>query len=397
MDVVRLAVAALAVALVVAVCAPAAALEPYETVLASRQNAGDGGAPHHGNPPLDVELSGNGRFVVFTAESTNLAPGVTDATRRAVYLRDLDAGTTSVVANDAFSPSISHDGRFVAYDVVQDGIEQVVLRDRMTGATSLVSRANGADGAPGSGHSFAPSVSADGRYVLFQSHAENLDPSPRRGVFLRDTREQRTVRLGPVRSRNWTFWSASLSANGRYAVVTSTESYDPCCSEAYRFRVHLHDLRTGRQRVIYRLNRDGLDQKTVPSISATGRWVVIEVPYRGMSIYDARKRSLRLVSRRPVVRRGERPTISANGRYVAFSATGRSLRGIGYAWLFDRRRGRLDLASRESGRRGASMRGYAARLSADGRVVAFGSKVHDRLSDGPHDDAEQVFARRVLP
>jgi hypothetical protein len=94
------------------------------------------------------------------------------------------------------TPALSQDGRFVAYTAPQNEHTQVLLRDTCLGAvasencqphTSLVSAT--IEGTPGDADSHSPSMSADGRYVAFSSAAANLlagTPSGRQ-IFMRDT------------------------------------------------------------------------------------------------------------------------------------------------------------------------------------------------------------------
>lgn len=101
------------------------------------------------------------------------------------------ASTTQSVAEE--TPAVSADGRYVAFTAVQDGVAQVLLRDTCAGAescqasTTLLSVAE--DGAAGNADSRTPSISSDGRYVAFSSAATNLIASAPHGrqVFIRDT------------------------------------------------------------------------------------------------------------------------------------------------------------------------------------------------------------------
>ncbi len=92
------------------------------------------------------------------------------------------------------TPAVSADGRYVAYTSTQNDHAQVFVRDTCEGAanqceprTALLSVA--IDGATGNDDSRSPSISADGRYVAFSSAATNLLPEapPGRQVYLRDT------------------------------------------------------------------------------------------------------------------------------------------------------------------------------------------------------------------
>jgi WD40-like Beta Propeller Repeat len=95
------------------------------------------------------------------------------------------------------TPALSSDGRYVAYAATQDAHSQIFVHDTCEGApsgcqsrTTLVSTA--ADGTPGNDDSKSPSISADGRYVAFSSAATNLAATSAataagRQIYLRDT------------------------------------------------------------------------------------------------------------------------------------------------------------------------------------------------------------------
>lgn len=133
-------------------------------------------------------MSADGRYVAFVTESTNLVPGTSNGCLQ-VYVRDRQAGTTECVSvspeglpgyNDgeitgSGSPAISADGRYVAFHSCSTNLVngvttlcfQVYVRDRQTGTTECVSTTS--DRTPGESDSFYPSISADGRYVAFES------------------------------------------------------------------------------------------------------------------------------------------------------------------------------------------------------------------------------------
>ncbi len=151
-----------------------------------------------GNGPSSTpSISANGRFVAFVSQATNLlAPGTPAVpVGQQIYVRDRQTGLTSLVSVDnnvapnpgtgvSSAPSISADGRYVAFvslatDLLAPGPavpagQQIYVRDRQTGLTSLVSVDNNVVPNPGTGVSSAPSISADGRYVAFVSLATDL-------------------------------------------------------------------------------------------------------------------------------------------------------------------------------------------------------------------------------
>ncbi|HMD38951.1 MAG TPA: hypothetical protein VKH15_06700 [Candidatus Acidoferrum sp.] len=104
------------------------------------------------------------------------------------------AAVKSAAAVEEETPAISLDGRYVAYAAEQNGNSQIFARDTCQGAdsscqprTMLISAA--LDGTPATDDSHAPSMSSDGRYVAFSSAASNLtaDITSGRQVYLRDT------------------------------------------------------------------------------------------------------------------------------------------------------------------------------------------------------------------
>lgn len=136
-----------------------------------------------GNSPF---LSGDGRYVAFSSGATNLVSndinGYSD-----VFVKDNQTGVTTLVSeasngtqgdNTSFDPGISYGGRYVVFTSYADNLvsgtsgPQIFMHDMQTGDTTLVSASS--SGTPGNNNSDYPSVSADGRFVVFQSYATNL-------------------------------------------------------------------------------------------------------------------------------------------------------------------------------------------------------------------------------
>jgi Tol biopolymer transport system component len=187
----------LAILALVAASAPLASAQ-----VTTRQSVGPGGVQSDGWA-VQPDVSRDGRYVAFECGATNLVPGDTNGVWD-TFVRDRWTGTTErvSVASDgtqgdvgSFEPSISGDGRFVVFPsfatnlVAGDsgGHMDIFVRDRWTSTTERLSVSSG--GVQGNGRSDTPRISAEGRFVVFSSDATNLvagDTDQVRGVFVRD-------------------------------------------------------------------------------------------------------------------------------------------------------------------------------------------------------------------
>ncbi len=186
-------------------------------------------------------ISGDGRYVTFTSNATNLVNG-TIVWSPALYVRDLDTGTNEIVSSswdgiaedgNSWYPHISANGRHVAFIsnstnlVADDGnsSNDVFMRDLDLGITARVSVASG--GIEGDGRSGGFGISADGRFAGIFSDATNLVPGDTNGVqdgFVRDLDLGITERVSVDSSGSEAgggSGSPSLDATGRYAVFRS--------------------------------------------------------------------------------------------------------------------------------------------------------------------------------
>jgi Tol biopolymer transport system component len=192
-------------------------------VLISQGDGADGVIPNSPGGAFVPRMSADGNVVAFATRATNLSTEDTDTNGNTdVFVRVVSTDDTELVSRtftDAgitgsqgagFYTSISADGRYVAFDSQAenltaedaDVVADVVVRDRVAGTTTLVSRATGATGAPGDYHSFLPQLSADGSKVAFLTQADNLGsispPDPetplhRLNVYVRDLAAGTTV------------------------------------------------------------------------------------------------------------------------------------------------------------------------------------------------------------
>jgi Tol biopolymer transport system component len=130
-----------------------------------------------------------------------------------IFVHDTQTGATTQVSvasdgsegnGDSYFPAISADGRYVAFQSIasnlvagdSNGTHDVFVHDTQTGATTRVSVAS--DGSEGNAFSNHPSISADGRYVTFSSGASNLVAGGTNGqvdIYVHDTQLHTTTRV----------------------------------------------------------------------------------------------------------------------------------------------------------------------------------------------------------
>jgi Tol biopolymer transport system component len=150
--------------------------------VSSRGRAGNGAS-------FEPAISADGRYLAFTSFASNLVPR--DPKWGDVFVRDRRRHTTRRVSvsstgqqgnDESYQPAISADGRYVAFGSLASTLvsgdtketEDVFVRDRKRDTTRRVSVSS--TGQPGNSYSWRPAISADGRYVTFQSNASNLVP-----------------------------------------------------------------------------------------------------------------------------------------------------------------------------------------------------------------------------
>jgi hypothetical protein len=172
------------------------------TTLASINDAGTASG---NSGSFDPRISADGRFVAFVSIASDLVPNDTNNTSD-IFVRDLVTGVTTLISVNAagtasgnggsFELQISADGRRVAFssmasDLVPNdtnGAADIFVRDLAAGTTTLAS-VNLSGTASGNGGSSHPRISADGRFVAFDSTASDLvagDTNGAADVFVRD-------------------------------------------------------------------------------------------------------------------------------------------------------------------------------------------------------------------
>ena len=192
----------------------------------------------------DVSTSGDGRYTVFNSWSGNLVAGVNPGFfQMEIFLFDRVTGDISVVSTtpsgviadgQSTYPSISADGRYVAFSSSSDNIvpndvsvNGAYVHDMVTGVTTMVSVST--DGTQATGNSFAGTLSADGRFVVFSSTGSNLVENDTNGVsdvFVHDMLTGVTTRVNVAADGGQDDGGAqtftSISADGTHVVFVSS-------------------------------------------------------------------------------------------------------------------------------------------------------------------------------
>ena len=163
------------------------------TTLVSRAS-GPGGAKSNSDS-FGPSLSTDGSALTFQSQGTNLDPADLDGTRD-IFLRDLGGSSTRLVSRasgadgvkgnmNSVAAAAADQGRYVAFSSEStnldpddtDALRDIFVRDMVQNLTTLVSRASGPDGAKGNAEAENDVlITADGRFVGFDSPATNLNP-----------------------------------------------------------------------------------------------------------------------------------------------------------------------------------------------------------------------------
>lgn len=287
------------------------------------------------NASWALTLSSDGRFVAFWSEATNLVVNDNNAADD-VFVHDRDAdqdgmfdepGAISTIrasvdsngaeANaDSLFPSISADGRFVAFHSLATNLvsgdtnstTDVFVRDTCAGAPGICSPSTvrvsvASDGSQGTGADISPSISADGRFVAFWSNSSNLvagDTNATFDVFVHDrdtdadgifdepgsiSTTRVSVDSGGAQTVGGSSLDAEISADGRYVAFTSNAANLVSGDTNGAFDVFVRDTCAGvlipctpstRRVSVDNLGGEGDGDTGVLNISADGRFVAMQ-------------------------------------------------------------------------------------------------------------------------
>ncbi len=421
------------------------ALEAVGTVPAPRLTLGDLAAvaldrvsitsdgSQSDNSSFAPSLSADGRFVAFESNAGNLVPGDTNGTTD-IFVHDRDTGETGriSVASDGSQSNrrsaeshISANGRFVVFRSAATNLVagdtnneiDIFVHDRETRTTTRVSVAS--DGSQANNFNFAARMSADGRFVSFGSDASNLvagDTNAACDSFVHDRLTGITVRISTAsdgaQANGFSFAPGSLSADGRYIVFDSDASnLVPGDTNAVS-DIFVHDRETGETTRVS-VASDGSqadDFSLAGNISSNGQVVVFTsaasnlVPgdVNGESDIFAHDRLTGETTRVSVARHGSQldglstdSQVSADGQLVVFDSTAANLvasdsNGQRDVFVHDRSTGQTLRVSATPDGGQANGSSKMGRLSDDGRFVVFNS-IANNLTSRDTNDHTDIF------
>jgi hypothetical protein len=281
---------------------------------------------------------------------------------------------------------VSNDGRFAVYSSISDNlvpgevdvnnVADVFVYDRVTNTSQLISRQSGAGNQTGNGASIVPTISADGRFVLFRSFATDLVPGfvdangvDASDVYLFDRLAGSTTLVSHSTSGNTTGGNA---ASGDNTYANDTRVFSISANGGYIAYISFAtDLVQGF------LN--GSNNETL-----------------NLYLYDRVGQTTTLVSRSvfSATTGGNdhtyEATISDDGNVIAFTSWARTLvsnlggAGSPNVYLFDRTTGAIQLVSHQSTNLtvAGNHNSFGPKLSANGQFVVFTSVSSDLISNG---------------
>ncbi len=377
-------------------------------------------------------LSADGRYIAFSSYAGNLVNDDTNFTKD-VFVHDRVTGLTSRVsiASDGTEgnaasnwPSISGEGRYVAFAsnatnlvAADPSLLDIFVHDRQTGETTLVSVSS--NGERGNAHSDWPAISADGRFVAFYSDADNLVADDNNGLgdlFVHDRQTGETARASVASDGTEANAApgsiASLSSNGRYVAFYSGATNLVSDDLNNLGDVFVHDLMSGQTtRVSVASNgAEGNNASSNPSISADGRFVAFASDSTNLVAGDTNgdqdvfvhDRQTGQTTRVSVASDGTQadcvftaclfgsgsgnPSISADGRMIAFSSLAdnlvlNDLNDSTDIFHHDRLTGETTRVSAASDGTEGDGHSDQPTLSADGRYIGFESLAGNLVMD----------------
>lgn len=367
----------------------------------------------------DPAMSGDGRYVVYVSEASNLFGNLPEYGFEGLFIHDRVTDGTAVISlddEDSFifrRPSVSATGDYVAYeeeDIDSPEYTDIYIWERASGKRILVGEEHRWEA---NDELLRPAISGDGRLVAFESAASNLvegDTNEATDIFLFDRETEETVRLslGVAEQIAAEGHNPSLSADGQRVLYETLTFYN---MEYICPAIVFHDRPSGETKIIAEDDCDQGDYTVhEPVLAGGGQYAVyIESCYEcaPQDIID----TLHVVgldgqpgytisnddwwpdqTTYPLL---AEPSVSADGRFVAFTVEFQSEQPDS-VYLYDRQTDTMTALSVSSD--GATANGPSSQpaLAANGRAVAFRSAASNLIAQDTN-GYDDVFRRDFGP
>ena len=330
-------------------------LNTNKTILVSSSATGVYGNGESASPIV----SRNGKFVAFDSKATNITTLSTN-NKRQVYVKNLSTGEIDIVSinnaglagnQDSFLPSISNDGRYVAFASYASNLPSanankydIYIHDRQTNTTELVS-------VGANNHSGQATISGDGRYVAFLTLATTIvsgDTNSTADIIIYDRNNstfQRVQKSGSI--PNGPSFAPKFSEDGRFLAFYSAASNLITNDTNAKVDLFVFDNALNS---IERLNLNASGGQTsvnignVISISGNGQVAAFSTPESLVGAADENNQNDVYIRHRDTIQNGS-PTAKAasiatqectNGSaYVALNGSTSidpSSKGLSYSW-----------------------------------------------------------------
>ncbi len=402
------------------------AVEAHGPTIRASVSSGGGQSNEASSRPA---VSANGRYVAFSSDANNLVSGDTNNVRD-IFVYDRDTNSTQRVSirtggeqanGPSFSPAISDDGQVIAFyslasnlvDGDTNGRADVFAHNRQTGQTSLMSVVIGG---AGNGDSRDPDISGDGRYVVFSSSASNLvggDTNQADDIFRWDRvallMERISVDSNEAEANDYSRHPA-INSNGQRIVFTSDAGNLVAGDGNFTADIFLRDTSTGVTSRVSITDGGGEANGTswLPDISGGGEHIVFVSLATNLVANDTNGYADVFLRNTGTVRThiisiatdgtqgnnpSEDPSVSADGRYVAFDSFASSLSpgtslDLRKMFVRDRTLNTLLLASISTTGLIGNAASWEGALASGGRYITFTSNATNLVTNDTNERAD---------
>lgn len=380
--------------------------------------------------PLKANTSYTASLTTSIADSagTSLATVYQLQFTTETFIRRVSVDSSETEAtNDSRIPNVSNDGRYVVFTSLASNLvsgdtnnkDDIFIRDTQDGTTTRVSVSTAS--AESNGNSSDPVISGDGRYVVFQSDATNLvamDTNTKSDIFIHDTQNSTTDRVSisdsEVEANNGSA-SPAISADGRYVTFVSSATNLVTDDTNAQNDIFVRDIQSnGTVRVsVSDTEVQSNNASSKPSISSDGRYVAFASTATNLVVSDAnakqdifvRDTQLNATVRVSVKSDGsesngnsDNPNINGNGRYIAFTSVATDLvandtNTATDVFVHDTQTSNTTRVSISNSASQADDGSFEPHISSDGRYVVFTSSATNLLASADSNGWDDVFVR----